>query len=96
MNQLIAQLNILLAEHAGTRVNGKVASDRTTSAYGEALRTIFKKLQSMGYKLQRPQNLSEKHVQALCQEWYRLDRSPKTMQVNLSHLRIFAGWVGTW
>jgi site-specific recombinase XerC len=94
MNQLIAQLNILLAEHAGTRVNGKVASDRTTSAYGEALRTIFKKLQSMGYKLERPQNLSEKHIQALCQEWYRLDRSPKTMQVNLSHLRIFAGWVG--
>lgn len=94
MNQLIAQLNILLAEHAGTRVNGKVASDRTTSAYGEALRTIFKKLHSMGYKLERPQNLSEKHIQALCQEWYRLDRSPKTMQVNLSHLRIFAGWVG--
>jgi integrase len=94
MNQLIAQLNILLAQHAGTRVNGKVASDRTTSSYGEGLRTMFTKLLAMGYKLQKPESLSEKHIEALCKEWHRLERSPKTMQVNLSHLRIFAGWIG--
>lgn len=94
MNHLITQLNKLLAQHAGTRVNGKVASDRTTSSYGEGLRTMFKKLLAMGYKLEKPENLSEKHIEALCKEWYRLERSPKTMQVNLSHLRIFAGWIG--
>ena len=70
MNQLIAQLNIILAQHAGTRVNGKVASDRTTSSYGEGLRTIFNKLLSMGYKLEKPGSLSEKHIEALCKEWY--------------------------
>lgn len=94
MNQLITQLNKILAQHAGTRVNGKVASDRTTSSYGEGLRTMFKKLLAMGYKLEKPESLSEKHIEALCKEWYRLGRSPKTMQANLSHLRIFAGWIG--
>lgn len=94
MNQLIAQLNKILAKHAGTRVNGKVASDRTTSSYGEGLRTMFNKLLALGFKLEKPENLSEKHIEALCKEWHRLERSPKTMQVNLSHLRIFAGWIG--
>lgn len=94
MNQLNTQLNKILAQHAGTRVNGKVASDRTTSSYGQCLRTMFKKLFEMGYKLEKPESLSEKHIEALCKEWYRLERSPKTMQVNLSHLRIFAGWIG--
>lgn len=94
MNQLITLLNVLLAKHAGTRVNGKVASNRTTSSYGEGLRTMFKKLLEMGFKLEKAENLSEKHIEALCKDWYRLERSPKTMQVNLSHLRIFAGWIG--
>lgn len=94
MIQLFYLLNLLLAKNAGTRVNGKVASDRTTTAYGEALRSIFKTLLKLGFKLEKPENLSEKHIEALCKEWYRLERSPKTMQVNLSHLRIFAGWIG--
>jgi site-specific recombinase XerC len=94
MTILMAHLDKLLAKNAGTRVNGKVASDRTTRSYGEALRGMFKKLVGMGYKLEKPENLSEKHIEALCIEWYRLERSPKTMQVNLSNLRIFAGWIG--
>lgn len=94
MNKLFALLSIILARCAGIRVNGKVASDRTTSAYGEALRAMFKLLIALGYKLEKPENLSEKHIEALCKEWYRLGRSPKTMQVNLSHLRIFSRWIG--
>lgn len=94
MTILMANLDKLLAKHAGTRVNGRVASDRTTRSYGEALRGMFKRLVAMGYKLEKPDNLSEKHVEALCREWHRLERAPKTMQVNLSHLRIFAGWIG--
>lgn len=94
MNRLISQLNKILSENAGTRVNGKLASDRTKRAYGEALRAMFKKLYSMGFKLEKPESLSGKHVDALCREWYRLERTPKTMQVNLSYLRVFSGWIG--
>jgi site-specific recombinase XerC len=94
MNQLFPTLNKLINTHAGTRVNGKVASDRTTRSYGEGLRSMFKTIQALGFKLEKPENLSEKHIEALCKEWYRLGRTPKTMQVNLSHIRIFAGWIG--
>jgi integrase len=94
MTILMAHLDKILAKHAGTRVNGKVASDRTTRSYGEALRSMFRKLVALGYKLERPENLAERHIEALCKEWHRLERTPKTMQVNLSHLRIFAGWIG--
>ena len=91
---LIALLNIILAAHAPTRVNGEKASNRTTEAAGEALRTIFRLLVKLGYRLEDPRNISEKHIKALCTEWHRLKRSPKTIQNYLSHLRIFCGWVG--
>lgn len=45
---LIALLNIILAAHAPTRVNGEKASNRTTEAAGEALRTIFRLLVKLG------------------------------------------------
>jgi integrase len=92
--ELIALLNIILATHAHTRVNGKVASERTVQAAGEALRAIFRLLVKLGYRLEDPRNLGEKHIKALCVEWYRLNRSPKTIQGYLSQLRIFCGWIG--
>ena len=91
---LIALLNIILAEYAYTRVNGEKASNRTTEAAGQALRTIFRLLVKLGYRLEDPRNISEKHIKALCAEWHRLNRSPKTIQGYLSHLRIFCGWIG--
>jgi integrase len=91
---LIELLNIILAAHAHTRVNGKAASERTVQAAGEALRAIFRLLVKLGYRLGDPRNLSEKHIKALCDEWYRLNRSPKTIQGYLSQLRIFCGWIG--
>jgi len=92
--EIIAQLNIILAAHAHTRVNGKVASERTAQAAGEALRAIFRLLVKLGYRLEDPKNISEKHIKVLCTEWHRLNRSPKTIQGYLSQLRTFCGWIG--
>lgn len=92
--EIIALLNVILAVHAHTRVNGKVASERTTQAAGEALRAIFRLLVKLGYRLEDPRNISEKHIKVLCAEWYRLNRSPKTIQGYLSQLRTFCGWIG--
>lgn len=91
---LIDELNGLLHKHATTRVNGRVASDRTATAAGESLRASFRQLVALGYKLEDPRNITNKHIKALCIEWYRLKRTPKTMQCNLSHLRIFCTWIG--
>jgi len=92
--EVITKLNAILAEHAHTRVNGKVASHRTATAAGESLRTCFRLLVKLGYKLQDPRNMEEKHVKALCVEWHAKKKAPKTVQGYLSTLRIFGGWIG--
>lgn len=89
-----SKLNVILSENAHKRVNGKQSSERTISNYGETLHAIFNILQDLGYKLGDPKNLSDRHVKAVMEEMYRLDRTPKTMQGYLSVLRIFAGWIG--
>ena len=49
MDSLITQLNAILHKHSGTRTNGKVASERTKSAIGEALRADFRRLSELGF-----------------------------------------------
>jgi site-specific recombinase XerC len=94
MDSLITQLNAILQKHSGTRTNGKVASERTKTAIGESLRADFRKLPALGFRLQKPENLSEKHVAALCQSWHCNKYTAKTIQVKLSYLRIFCRWLG--
>jgi len=91
---LNAELNAILDTYAGTRTNGKIASERTKSAIGEALRADFKRLSALGYKLQKPDNLSDKHIFALCASWHNEQFAAKTIQVKLSYLRIFCRWIG--
>lgn len=94
MDDLFPRLNEILKQNAGTRVNGSVASERSITAAGDSLRASFRKLRQLNFKIEKPENISEKHIEALCKEMLRLNRSPKTMQGTLSHLRIFCGWIG--
>lgn len=94
MDPLVTQVNAILQTHSGTRTNGKVASERTKSAIGEAIRADFRRLIYLGFKLQKPENLSEKHIGALCVSWHSEGFTAKTIQVKLSYLRIFCRWVG--
>lgn len=86
--------NGILKENAPTRQNGRVASDRTATAYGEVLRYAFSTLFELGYKLQNPANLSEAHIASLCKHWYSTGKKPSTIQEYLSKLRVFSRWVG--
>ena len=86
-------LSTILAENAMRRVNGRSASDRTTTSYGEVLNKCFDDLNVLGYKLENPRNLKEKHVKALCEYWYKDDKAVSTMQEYLSKLRVFSGWI---
>lgn len=87
-------LNEILETHAGVRDNGKVASDRTKSAYGEVLHMCFDVLHDLGYRIQNPRNLKEIHVKELCEHWYGKGRAVKTMQDYLSKLRVYSKWIG--
>ena len=92
--KIIELVNAILAQHGHIRVNGRIASARTETAAREALHAAFRLLYKLGYRLEDPRNLSEKHIKALCAEWLKRERKPKTIQGYLSHLRIFCGWIG--
>lgn len=91
----IDRLNDLIKKHAGTRVNGRVASNRTINARKECLMATFRQLHKLGYRLENPDSLNMKHVKALTRYWL-IDRKikPKTFEGKLSNLRIFCGWIG--
>jgi site-specific recombinase XerC len=91
---LIELLKIILEKHAHIRVNGKLTSERTVTAAKETLHTCFKRLYELGYKLERPENIAGRHIEALCRSWYNDGMSPKTMQSYLPQLRIFSRWIG--
>lgn len=94
MNSVIDQLNEILRKYSGTRVNGKVASERTKTARGDTLRGCFRRLIDLGYRVQKPESISDKHIEALCKSWYAEKLAAKTIQGNISTLRIFCRWIG--
>jgi integrase len=94
MSKLISSLNVTLEKNASKRVNGQTRSERSITAVREVLYSNFRLLNTIGYKLEDASNLSERHLKALCEEWYKRGLSPKTIQGYLSHFRIFCTWIG--
>lgn len=88
--KLHGTLSTILREHAGTRVNGKVASERTMTSYGQVLRMCFNTLHELGHHLQNPRNLNDNHIRELCRHWHKNDKKVSTMQEYLSKLRVFS------
>jgi len=91
----MSKVNGVLKEHGGLRQDGKVASERTQEATKEVVYASIRLLHAMGYALQDPKNLSEKHIQSLVRRWWFEDkRAPKTIENNLSRLRRFSEMMG--
>ena len=85
----------LLREHNhlhGRRA--KLVSALTVQQRGDRLFDCFEQLRELGYRLDDPRHIAERHVQALVDHWLRMKHSPATIQTKLSHLRVFCGWVG--
>jgi integrase len=87
-------LNDLLERYARIRENGNVASYMTAQGRGQTLHTCFNDLWDIGYRIANPENLSNKHVEALCQYWYKNGKAVSTIQGRLSVLRVYVGWIG--
>ncbi len=81
---------------AGTRrVNGKVASERTQTLTKDVLYASIRRLHELGYKIQDPKNLGERHVEVLVKHWwYCQHKKAKTIQNDLSRLRVFCAMLG--
>ena len=81
---------------AGTRrVNGKVSSERTQTLTKDVLYASIRRLHELGYKIQDPKNLGERHIEVLVKHWwYCQHKKAKTIQNDLSRLRVFCAMLG--
>ncbi|WP_323144917.1 tyrosine-type recombinase/integrase [Massilia phyllosphaerae] len=94
MDLLMKSLDVYLDKYAGKRVNGNVASYETATRHGEALRGSFRRLYTLNYKLMHINNIGDRHIQVLCQDYHDRKLAPHTISGYLSHLRIFCNRIG--
>lgn len=77
------------------RVNGKVTSERTQTLTKDVVFAAFRQWHELGYKIQDPKNLGERHIEVLVKHWwYCQHKKPKTIQNDLSRLRVFCAMLG--
>jgi hypothetical protein len=89
------ELQDLIDENAGERVDGKTASHRTRALAAKTLFAAFKVLHEDLKVKPQPCNFKEDHVRRLVQHWYFSQKKKvNTIRTDLSILRKFAGWIG--
>ncbi|MBF0609520.1 MAG: Fis family transcriptional regulator [Magnetococcales bacterium] len=91
-----AKLDKILREHirGSSRHPGKSVSIQTQVARRAVLFMAFKTLrEDLGFRIEEPDNLKPKHVEALAKFWEESNLSASTIQNRISHMRVFAGWI---
>jgi integrase len=90
------KINGQLAIFGPQRVNGKVASVRTQNLTKEVLYASFRRLHELGFRVDDPKNMREKHIELLVRDWWFREKpkSIKTIQNELSRLRVFFSMMG--
>jgi integrase len=72
----------------------KIVSNLTMQQRADRLYDCFEQLRELGYRLEDPTHIGERHVQALVDHWVARKQSAATIQTKLSHLRVFTTWIG--
>lgn len=89
------KVNDAMKSAGAYRVNGKPASERTQTLTKEVMYASIRVLHEQGYKIQDPKNLGERHIEVLVKHWwYCQHKKPKTIQNDLSRLRVFCAMLG--
>lgn len=89
------KLAALLSQHGSrTSDDRRIASHQTHNKRSQVLFSSFKELRDLGYKLDEPENLKPKHMQALVKLWEEDGQSPSTIQNKISVFRTFTKWIG--
>jgi integrase len=89
------KVNDVMKSAGPYRVNGKPTSERTQTLTKDVLCASIRLLHELDYKIQDPRNLGERHIQVLVKHWwYCQHKKPKTIQNDLSRLRVFCAMIG--
>jgi site-specific recombinase XerC len=94
LKNLLTSVAEVVERHGKERTNGKVASERTYRQTHEVLAAFCRRLHKLGFIIEVAGQLRTNHIQAVVQDWWRDGISQKTMQNQLSRVRIFCGWIG--
>lgn len=88
------QMQDLIDKNAGTRADGRVASNRTRDITAQVLFAGVNKLHELGMRVQVPSKIREKHIHRLVAHWHSEGKKASTMRTDLSIWRKFADWIG--
>ena len=89
------KVNDAMKSAGAYRVNGKPTSERTQTLTKDVVCASIRVLHERGYKVQDPKNLGERHIEVLVKHWwYCQHKKPKTIQNDLSRLRVFCAMLG--
>ena len=94
LGKLIESADLVVNKHCGLRSNGEAASIRTQEFSRQVIRETCRRLHRLGFYLECISGLSQKHIEAVVQDWHRQGLSNKTMQNQYSRLKSFCGWAG--
>ena len=72
----------------------KVVGVETQKDREVVLFNAFKQLRTLGFKIEHPKNLQERHFKALLQLWLDENLSASTLQKRTSIIRTLVGWLG--
>ena len=90
-----AELMQLLDENGRKAIRQKkIVSHRTMEVRKEQLVLCMRQLRGLGYKLESPRSLQQRHVRALAQYWEEEGASASTITNRLSVLRALSLWIG--
>lgn len=98
-DEFFNELMGLLQEHGNKATRQpkgatKIVSHETQEARKEHLTLAMRELRALGYKLESPYNLKQRHVQALAKSWESGGLSSSTIANRLSSLRALSSWIG--
>jgi len=76
------------------RKTGRPMSEKSKTEYGNAIKQAYRQLLDLGYHLQKPWNLADKHIVALCRLWAQSGLSASTVQGRLMALSWWGAVLG--
>lgn len=94
LERLLTENNRKAHNRTGKVAPRKVCSEQTRRDRNWFYHFAYAELVEMGYRLETPQGLKEKHVQALANRWREKEIAIRTLHTRMSMLRILAGWLG--
>lgn len=93
--EFYSELMTLLREHGRIALRqDKIVSHETMDNRKELLVMSMRELRGLGFKLETPRNLQQRHVEALAKSWEERGLAASTIANRLSALRALSVWIG--